>query len=336
MLEPTLQQGPSKSDAVRSLQGFSPFEDQTRPFISEEPGKFMDPSTAQHQEMREHIPFTPSTEHGSFQDDNGAGFSSAKGSRFAKFFDGKGKDGTIPVPKTQGPVAFASSPAPGPGQRQEHFNGVGGGIADHRAMDDIYAMLNSSSQVSTSPAYFSFLIQRCYRTKEEALGIFRVPLHLPTYHSVNRHSIILIFSNSSNFIIIINSKYTLIDLNLCMRAAWTIEISCQMEWSLAFVQHLLLELEKMADILKYWTIHYFSITTTNVFLLNIALLIKCILVRTPNKLAVTMASHYTHHTIVEEHLPFPTSHPPCRPHSNDFHRVWQISEGGRRLSLLNI
>lgn len=157
MLEPTLQQGLSKSDAARSLQGFSPFDDQTRPsFISEEPGKFVDSSTAHHQEFREHIPFTPSTEHGSFQDDNGVGFSAAKGSRFAKFFDGKGRDG---VAKPQGPVGFvSSSPVPGPGRRQEHFNGVGSGMTDHRAMDDIYAMLNSSSQVSTnSPFFFRFL-----------------------------------------------------------------------------------------------------------------------------------------------------------------------------------
>jgi zinc finger CCCH domain-containing protein 13 len=112
----------------------------------------VDLSTAHHQELREHIPFTPSTEHGSFQDassDNGVGFSAAKGSRFAKFFDGKGRDGAISVAKPQGPAGFASSsPGPGPGQRQEHFNGALGGLTDHRAMDDIYAMLNSSSQVS--------------------------------------------------------------------------------------------------------------------------------------------------------------------------------------------
>ena len=162
MIEPNLQQGLSKPDTVRSLQGFSPFEDQTRPaFTSEEPGKFGDPSAAHHQELREHIPFTPSTEHGSFHDavsDNGVGFSAAKGSRFAKFFDGKGREGAISAAKPQGPLGFASSsPGPGPGQRQEHFNGALGGVADHRAMDDIYAMLNSSSQVSNGFTFPSFL-----------------------------------------------------------------------------------------------------------------------------------------------------------------------------------
>ncbi|KAF8225027.1 hypothetical protein L208DRAFT_1409088 [Tricholoma matsutake] len=151
MLEPNLQQGLPKSDAVRSLQGFSPFEEQTRPsFIFEEPGKFAGSSTGSHQELREHVPFTPVAEHGSFQDvssDNGVGLSTSKGSRFAKFFDGKGRDGAISVAKPQGPIGFpSSSPGPGPGQRQEHFNAAMGGLTDHRAMDDIYAMLNNSSQ----------------------------------------------------------------------------------------------------------------------------------------------------------------------------------------------
>lgn len=163
MLEPNLQQGLPKSDAVRSLQGFSPFEEQTRPsFIFEEPGKFAGSSTGSHQELREHVPFTPVAEHGSFQDvssDNGVGLSTSKGSRFAKFFDGKGRDGAISVAKPQGPIGFpSSSPGPGPGQRQEHFNAAMGGLTDHRAMDDIYAMLNNSSQVSTNlPCSSSFL-----------------------------------------------------------------------------------------------------------------------------------------------------------------------------------
>lgn len=160
MIEPNLQQGLSKADTIRPLQSFSPFEDQTRlAFTSEESGKLGDPST-DHQELREHIPFTPSSEHGSFHDaasDNSVGLSVAKGSRFAKFFDGKGREGAISAAKPQGPTGFASSsPGPGPGQRQEHFNGALGGVTDHRAMDDIYAMLNSSSQVSNVLLFLLF------------------------------------------------------------------------------------------------------------------------------------------------------------------------------------
>jgi hypothetical protein len=163
MLEPTLPQGPSNSDAARPLSGFSPFEDTSRTsFISEGPGKFAESTSAHHQELRERMPFTPPTEHGSFQDtssDNGVGFSAAKGSRFAKFFDGKGRDGGHTVAKPHGPVGFASSsPGPNSGQMQDHFNGVSGGPTDHRTMDDIYAMLNSSSQVGTFlPLLFPFV-----------------------------------------------------------------------------------------------------------------------------------------------------------------------------------
>jgi hypothetical protein len=150
MLEPTSPQGISNSDAARSLSGFSPFEETSRPpFISEGPGKFVDSASAHHQEFRERVPYTPPTEQVPFQDtspDNGVGFSAAKGSRFAKFFDGKGRDGGLPVAKPHGPIGFASSsPGPNSGQRQDHFNG---GPTDHRTIDDIYAMLNSSSQVS--------------------------------------------------------------------------------------------------------------------------------------------------------------------------------------------
>jgi hypothetical protein len=121
-----------------------------------------------------------------------------------------------------------------------------------------------------------------------------------------------------------------------MRAAWTIEISCQMEWSLVSALHLL-ELGKMPDILTYWTTHCISITIINVFLSSIALWTKCILVPcTPSKLVATTVSLYNHPTIGGEHLLFPINLPPSRTRSNDFLQVWQISEGGRLLSLPNI
>lgn len=94
--------------------------------------------------------FTPTIEQESFQDvsslDNGIGHPGGKGSRFAKFFDGKTREGGTPVIKSH---TTSSSPGPG-GQRQEHggFNGMLGGSPDPRAMDEIYVMLNSSVQVN--------------------------------------------------------------------------------------------------------------------------------------------------------------------------------------------
>lgn len=151
----------SKPDTLLSSPGFSPFEDHSRStFGSEgqrELGSFAGLSDNQRRTPGERSPFTPSSEHASFQDvplpmDNGTGHSSSKGSRFAKFFDGRGREGNPQVTKPYTPGNnLSSSPGPG-GQRQEHsdFNGIHGGSHDPRAMDDIYAMLNSSAQVRMS------------------------------------------------------------------------------------------------------------------------------------------------------------------------------------------
>ncbi|KAG7450345.1 uncharacterized protein BT62DRAFT_506784 [Guyanagaster necrorhizus] len=74
------------------------------------------------------------------------GQASGKGSRFAKFFDGKTREGFAYAPKAQTPVGFMSS-SPTPGQRPE---GGYSGNPDLRNMDDIYAMLNNSSQAQRS------------------------------------------------------------------------------------------------------------------------------------------------------------------------------------------
>jgi zinc finger CCCH domain-containing protein 13 len=77
----------------------------------------------------------------------GGGYAASKGSRFAKFFDGKAREGQ-PLPKSQGPVGYASS-SPNSAQRQDSgvFTGTLGGSQETRAIDDIFAMLNSSAQV---------------------------------------------------------------------------------------------------------------------------------------------------------------------------------------------
>ncbi|KAI0033440.1 hypothetical protein K488DRAFT_84967 [Vararia minispora EC-137] len=73
----------------------------------------------------------------------------SKGSRFAKFFDGKGRD-IPPIGKASGPLGYAS-PSPHLVQRPD-FGGdlYGGGPvgsgADQRTMEDIFAMLQNSAQ----------------------------------------------------------------------------------------------------------------------------------------------------------------------------------------------
>lgn len=85
---------------------------------------------------------------------NGSAYATGKGSRFAKFFDGKGRDAPQVSAKSPTPNSNFGSSSPGPGHREEHgFNGmmgVGGGV-DNRAMDDLFAMLNNSAQVSEIP-----------------------------------------------------------------------------------------------------------------------------------------------------------------------------------------
>lgn len=79
----------------------------------------------------------------------GSGIAAAKGSRFAKFFDGKGRD-SQPAPLAKGPIGTSgltqSVPQKTdlPGLHPPHNS-------DARAMEDIFAMLNNSAQVSIDP-----------------------------------------------------------------------------------------------------------------------------------------------------------------------------------------
>ncbi|KAF9458197.1 hypothetical protein BDZ94DRAFT_1271270 [Collybia nuda] len=149
-----ISQAPSKSDTVQQLAGFTPFEEPSRsPNILDdhrEANFFINPSDGYRRGTGERI-FSSSNENGSLQDtsptlENGGGYSATKGSRFAKFFDGKGRENATPLPKAQASVNFPPSPSPGQRQDSSGFVGLHGGVVDHRAMDDIYAMLNSSAQ----------------------------------------------------------------------------------------------------------------------------------------------------------------------------------------------
>jgi zinc finger CCCH domain-containing protein 13 len=75
-------------------------------------------------------------------------YAMSKGSRFAKFFDGKSKEGPASIAKAQNAGGFQTS-SPGPGQKHEasSFGGITTMNGENRAMDDIFAMLSNSTQV---------------------------------------------------------------------------------------------------------------------------------------------------------------------------------------------
>jgi hypothetical protein len=71
-------------------------------------------------------------------------YSSGKGSRFAKFFDNKGRDSSAAmITKSTG----RPSPSPLQGHRQDVNRIHMENQADPRTMEDIFAMLQSSAQV---------------------------------------------------------------------------------------------------------------------------------------------------------------------------------------------
>ncbi|KAJ7597206.1 hypothetical protein C8J56DRAFT_1159161 [Mycena floridula] len=117
-------------DSSGNPPGFSPFEER-RPSYG-----FEDQQRSQNNLSRR----ADGADAGSWPEGAGPdGFPANKGSRFAKFFDAKSRDASGP-PKPQTPLGFASNSAP---QRQD----LGpGSHADHRAMDDLVAMLSNSAQ----------------------------------------------------------------------------------------------------------------------------------------------------------------------------------------------
>ncbi|KAF6766359.1 hypothetical protein DFP72DRAFT_866272 [Ephemerocybe angulata] len=138
-------------DTTRSAAGFSPFEDafnQSR-ILLERGGHIAPPPDGLQRLQPDRSPhhphqvYAPGPLDNTQIDPNGNGYSVPKGSRFAKFFDGKTRE---PVPpKAQTPTGF-TSPSPNPAQRydQGSYTGPSNNADDHRAMDDIIAMLANS------------------------------------------------------------------------------------------------------------------------------------------------------------------------------------------------
>ncbi|KDR85159.1 hypothetical protein GALMADRAFT_233820 [Galerina marginata CBS 339.88] len=141
---PEPAQGYVKHDPIRPLSGFSPFEDQTRQVYAFD--------NSRESGLAPNLNLHPRTNTEAFNSNlnpqvepNYNGMAAVKGSRFAKFFDGKGRDGLPSSSKTQPPGGF-TSPSPNHNQRQEQVSLVTGNSGDQRAMDELFAMLNNSSQ----------------------------------------------------------------------------------------------------------------------------------------------------------------------------------------------
>lgn len=123
------------------MSPFSPFEEKNRPSrINDEPRptdhSLIPTSEGAHADAPQGY------------ESNNAGYAASKGSRFAKFFDGKSKEPAGPSPKNLVPGRVPSS-SPNLPQHHEQggYHGLMAGPPEHRAMDDIFAMLNGSAHV---------------------------------------------------------------------------------------------------------------------------------------------------------------------------------------------
>lgn len=142
-------QGYSKNDSPRPVAAFSPFEEQNRQTYGSEESRDSGIATnLMNLSLRGPVDqmFSPSNNQAEAAVYNG--FAAVKGSRFAKFFDGKARDAQPQSNKSQMPVGYVS-PSSNHHQRQEQnsLNSLASNPGDQRTMDDIFAMLNNSSQV---------------------------------------------------------------------------------------------------------------------------------------------------------------------------------------------
>jgi hypothetical protein len=163
-----INHGSLKTEPLTTQQGFSPFED---PRGAGSYANHHD-SLGRTSVVSERMPFNATSESGPYSDlgasnanslslnhpglslessntIGGNTYATGKGSRLAKFFDGKSRDGAPLTAKAQTPPVGFTSSSPIPGQRQDQvsFNGMIGGNSTDRAMDDLFVMLNNSAQV---------------------------------------------------------------------------------------------------------------------------------------------------------------------------------------------
>ncbi|PPQ71757.1 hypothetical protein CVT26_007598 [Gymnopilus dilepis] len=133
----------SKNEPPRPPSAFSPFEDPARQLYGlEEPRNSNLPLNVQSRTVIEQT-ISASITAQAEPNFNGAG--SRSGSRFAKFFDGKAREGPPQAGRPSVSGGF-TSPSPSQLQRQEQVSLVTANTNDHRAMEELFAMLNNSSQ----------------------------------------------------------------------------------------------------------------------------------------------------------------------------------------------
>jgi len=133
----------SKLESSHPLSAFSPFEEQRRQAHGFEDTRDVGvPSN--HLNIHHRPVESIFNSNATSPDPNFNGVSGPKGSRFAKFFDGKSRDG-VPSTKQQLPGMFLS-PSPNQSQRLEQsgFGGLNVNPGDGRTMDDLFAMLRNS------------------------------------------------------------------------------------------------------------------------------------------------------------------------------------------------
>ncbi|KAF5375050.1 hypothetical protein D9758_000119 [Tetrapyrgos nigripes] len=139
---PLTATSPQTLNPRSASSGFSPFEEH--------------PNDTARRVSGERSPFPPdsaSWPDSPALDSVGAGQGPGRGSRFAKFFDSKGKDtpASVPnVPKSATPTGLVSS-SPIPGSRVEGNFGIAsaGHGHEHRTVDDLFAKLSMSSSLSS-------------------------------------------------------------------------------------------------------------------------------------------------------------------------------------------
>lgn len=158
---PVAFQQPSPMEAPRTTADYPGLSDvaNQRPVLETSPSNIAVLTEGMQRLQTDRSPLTPQQQFSSGVldhaqiDANGNGYATSKGSRFAKFFDGKARD--APSRKIPTPVGF-TSPSPIHGQRFEQAN-FNAPVEDSRAMDDIIAML-ANSQV-----LFLTILQRSLR-----------------------------------------------------------------------------------------------------------------------------------------------------------------------------
>ena len=152
--------GPTRNQPSRGGVGFSPFEEASAQLQAAH-GSLNHPESQQRLQLDRPSPnsqFSSGTPDNALTELNSNGYNATKGSRFAKFFDGKTRDGPSSA-KSQSPVGFASS-SPVPGQRldQGSYGPPPSNQEERRTVDELFAML-SNSQVRSL-----FLQEFCMKT----------------------------------------------------------------------------------------------------------------------------------------------------------------------------